>query len=230
VASISPTGVLTAVGQGGTSVFASYPPGFSNQSRFAFAAVAITPPGTFTVSGRTREPGAGDIGGVRVFNAASGRSVTSANGFYTMGGLTDDRLALSRDGYEPVEITATRNGSDDVPMQRILRLTAGGPDLASRIAPNDTAYDVGGGTQCQPCRLIRITGGSGSITLRLRWTRQGRLLSFWINGVRVTGSPGTLELATTITGNGGEVVIYVGTVDRLGESEHMDFTLSATDG
>ena len=227
VASIGLEGLLVAVGDGLTSIFAQYPAtAVSNATRYGFATVSVTPSGTFAVSGRTREPGAGDLGGVLVLNPASGRSVMSVNGSYALAGLTDERLSFTRDGFEPVEIRATRNGSDDVPMQRILRIAAGGAAVTGSIAPNDTAHDVGGGAQCQPCRLIRITGG-GTLTVRLTWTAPSRVLSMWVNGIRITANAGTQELTTSIAG-GGEVIIYVGSTDTLGFSEHIPFVISAT--
>jgi hypothetical protein len=224
VARIGSDGLLTALSEGGTGIFAQYPLIGGNIARFATATVSITPPGTFSVSGRTREPGAGDLGGVRVLNPASGRSVIS-NGSYTLGGVTDDRLTLTRDDYEPVDMRATHNGNDDVPMQRILRVTVGGAAITSRIAPNDTAYDVGGGGQCQPCRLIRINGGTGTVTVRLSWTAPSRVLSMWINGVRLTANAGAQELQATVAA-GGEVIIHVGSAATLGQNEHIPFSLS----
>ncbi|HET9372663.1 MAG TPA: IPT/TIG domain-containing protein [Vicinamibacterales bacterium] len=225
IARIGPDGVLVALAEGGTGVSAQYPAAAANSAtRFGSAQVVVTPPGTFVLSGRTREPGAGDLNGVLVRNPASGRSVVSANGGYTLAGLTDDRLSLTLDGFEPREMNGTRNGFDDVPMQRILRANAGGPAVASELARNDSSYDVGGGAQCQPCRLIRITG-AGSMAVRLTWTAPTRVLSLWVNGTRITGADGSQELVTTITGNG-EAVVYVGSTEQLGFSEHVRFTIS----
>ncbi|MGE5836012.1 MAG: IPT/TIG domain-containing protein [Acidobacteriota bacterium] len=227
IARIGPDGLLVAVGEGVTAIFAQYPAtGTGNTMRFANALASVTPLGTFAVSGRTREPGAGDLNGVLVRNPASGRSATSANGTYTFGGLTDDSLSLTLSGFEPVEIRATRNGFDDVPMQRILRIDADGPAVTSRIAPNDLAYDVGAGARCEPCRLIRING-SGSLTVLLTWTAPSRVLSIWLNGARITPNAGAQALDVPVVGSG-EAILYVGSTVSLGNQEHIPFSIRAT--
>jgi hypothetical protein len=98
VATISPTGLLTARALGSTFVSVRYPVTSTplNPSLFRSEAVSISPPGTFAISGRVREPGAGGVSGAEVRNVVNGQTVvTSASGLFSMFGLTDGRLSVT---------------------------------------------------------------------------------------------------------------------------------------
>ncbi len=68
VVTVSTEGLLTVVGFGRTSVFVSY------SNRNAFTTVTATPPGTFVISGRVREPGQGGVLDATITDRATGLS------------------------------------------------------------------------------------------------------------------------------------------------------------
>src|SRR6185369_13071877 len=93
-------------------------------------------------------------------------------GWFTMGEFTAPaRMRVERDGYEPAEADADHLGID-LPIQRIVRLTAGETVQPPRLAPNDLAYIVNAsGSRCFPCRMIRINvPARGTLHLHLAWS------------------------------------------------------------
>jgi len=215
VATIQPSGLLTATGLGVTSLAASY------KAQNAFASVIVTPPGTIATAGRARLPGNGGgeglgVAGFDVFDARSGqRTTTNADGRYTMGGLiSGTRLAFTRDDYEPAELVVT-NAFGDVAVQKSLRITAG--DTAqSQTAPNDVSYDLAPNGSCINCRLIRVmVPASGTLHLSLSWNVASAVENLWVQGQFFRGtSPGPLSVDVAV--GPGEVVVYAGMTTRTG--------------
>jgi hypothetical protein len=221
IASLSATGLLTAVAFGRTSVSGNF------GGKTVGAVVTATPEGTFVIFGRVREPGQGGVQGATVMEKATGRSVSSDRlGFFSIGALpaADTRLSLSNDDYEPREIDASATMEVDAPMQRIVRITAGESVQPVPLAPNDLAYDVDG-LRCRPCRLIRIiVPTTGDMELRLTWRARVRL-SLSAGGMSAAGDAGSASGFLTIS-TPGELVVYVGSTGPL--TDHVDFRLETS--
>lgn len=220
---ISSTGVLTVMRFGTSYILARY------LSKSVTANVRATPPGTFIVAGRVREPGSGGIENARVLELASGLSTMSLGGDfagqYSVGGLTNARLVVDKEGYERITIDATPNGSDDVPMQRLVRI-ARGENVSSTIAPNDMDYRSVPNSPCYPCRLIRVTGAqAGELQLRVTWTEPHSTLNVWVDGRLFAGTArGPSEIVADMPVVAGELLVYVG---LTGPSQYyVPFTLS----
>src|SRR4029450_7500486 len=102
IASVDAGGVLTArgFGLGGVTAF-FYPVRQTLQ-------VIVTPPGTFILAGRVREPGAGSLSAVTVRHIASGDSaITGNDGRYSLAGVPHPaQLSLTKPGYEPADLLA----------------------------------------------------------------------------------------------------------------------------
>ena len=224
VATVDSTGVVTARGLGLTSIFARYPS--SGPGRTGIAQVTVTPAGTFAMTGRVREPGAGGLSGARVLHIDSGQSGTSdTNGLVALGGLTGGaRLRISKDGYENSEITGV-SGFFDAPLQRVVRLAAGAPAYSAQLAPNDMDLDVGGGARCQPCRLIRVTSPSpGPAEVTLRWSGQVSL-RIWVDGRAFEPAAGTTEVTAGISIGSGDALVIVGRPETTAPANYIPFTL-----
>lgn len=227
VVSIAADGVLTARALGAATIQLRYQAPGSNSSLFRFAYVTVTPPGTFVVSGRVREPGAGSLSGVRVLHPATGQeTLTSGNGSYSFAGLTSSRFSFTKAEYEAVEAELTPNEDGDVPLQRIVRIEAGA-SVSPTLAPNDVDYLVSAGTHCQPCRLIRVTSTTaGTLQVRVTWTT-AQVLNVWVNGQAFLASAGVREVVADVPAGVGEVVVYVGkTPAPIGD--YVGFTMSTT--
>ena len=82
-----------------------------------------------------------------------------------MGGLTGSHLRLEKGGFEVAEFDAIPNQSNDTPLQKVIRLSAGESVTPLQLAPHDMSYTVGT-DRCFPCRLIRIMNAAAG-TLRL---------------------------------------------------------------
>ena len=169
-----------------------------------------------------------------VRHVASGASVlTETFGSYDFIGLTDRRLAFSKADFEPVELDATPNGFNDVPMQRVVRIEPGSAPEARNLAPNDMAYDVAPGTRCEPCKLIRILSEtSDNVRVRLTWTSTAIDMHLWVNGEMFPGNRAVrvVEARVPVTG-GGDAIFYVGTTTGPGSfSGHQPYTLTVTPG
>jgi len=227
VVAVSSHGVLTAVAFGTTEIRALY------EAKFAQFAVVATPPGTFVAFGRVREPGKGGVNGVRVSDPQSGRSTVTAttsgeDGRYSIGGLTNTRLAFAKDGYESREADIVPNTYTAVALQHIVRLSAGETVTPSDLAPNDMSYVVGA-DRCEPCRLIRVVvSGTGTLRLRLTWKEERATLNLWGPDGRYTGA--YPELTSEMPVTSGEVILYVGVLrgSGTGQSVYVPFALATS--
>jgi hypothetical protein len=227
VATISQDGILTATGLGITVLGVRY--SVTNPSLFRSVQVVVTPAGTFAASGRVREPGAGVIVDARVVHLASGEStLTNNGGNFFLGGLRGgSRFSFTKEGYEEVEADIVPDEFSDTPMQRVVRLAAGSPAYTSRLAPNDVEYLVGGSTRCQPCRLIRITGASGStIQVKLTWTGPAPV-QVWADGQVFEPGATPREVVADVRVTGGEARVFVGRVRTASPQDYISFSLVA---
>jgi hypothetical protein len=225
VVAASTDGVLTARSLGTSQILVRYPSTNSYLSRLVD--VTVTPPGTTAASGRAREPGAGGIAGVTVTHQRSGQSThTDASGYFSFGGLGGPSpFSFSKDGFEDTEAEPAPGGFFDVPMQRSVRIEAGGPPFTSSLAPNDMDYVIAG-THCQPCRMIRIVSQtSGTITVTLRWTAPVSL-HIWSQEGSIDAAGPAPELVTDLQVRGGETIIFVGTVRPDSVGDYIPFALS----
>lgn len=230
VATVSPTGLLTTTGLGGTYIAAqNNAVGTASRYYFQSVLVRVTPPGTLALLGWTREPGSGPLAGVGVREAQSGQSTTSnANGDYALGGLTSGVLTFTKSGYEDVQFETTGDTYDGWPLQQVVRLEAGG-SVSQKLAPHDVDYVVTGDTRCQPCRLIRVTSmAAGTLHLRLTWTEPASALNIWVNGQVFPGSSTTPEIAADVSVGVGEFLVYVGKLKSSALGNYVPFTLSTS--
>lgn len=228
IASVSTDGIVTARALGITSILLRYP--VSSSSLYRSAQIVVTPTGTFSASGRAREPGRGGVAGVRVVHLDSGASqVTGGDGYYFFGGLTGGpRFSFTKPDYEDVEADLVPNVLADTALQRVMHLTAGAGALNGLLAPNDMQYVVGAATRCQPCRLIRVTGG-GPAQVKLTWTGSS-VLQIWVNG-RAFGSPsGQRDVVADIPAAAGDTLVFVGVEQGQGTGEYVAISLTAVAG
>ena len=235
---VSNAGVLTATGFGRTFVIVRYfVPG---RQLVRSTQVSVTPAGTFSILGRVREPGGdngagngtGGLAGASVRHMTSGVTVlTGEFGAFTFGGLTDGRLAVSKDGFEPVELVAPPDSGVDVPLQRVVRIEAGSAPQSRMLAPNDVEYEPAPGTRCQPCRLIRITSDSpDTVLVRLTWSTTVDL-HVWVNGqMFAAGSPSVRVVEASVPVMNGETIIYVGAVAGPSFVGHQAYVVTVTPG
>ena len=211
-------GLLTVEALGRTTITANY------QGRIISRRVTATPPGTFIVSGRVREPGLGSLLDATVTDRASGRSGRSnTDGFFSLAGLLAPqvRMAIAKPDYEPRDFDATETSEVDGALQRVVRVTAGDSVDPAPLAPMDLAYDVDG-VRCQPCRMIRImVPSSGDMEMRVTWPTPGTLV-LYAGGMTVSSSNGFLSGFLTIP-SPRELIVYVAAADAAGGS-HKRFT------
>ena len=223
VAAVSPAGLVTVVGFGATWVAATY------QSRGAGLTVTATLPGTFVIAGRVREPGIGGIADVPVVDTTTGRSATSdPDGYFSIAGLPrlQAQIKAEKEGYEPAEVQATQTNVD-LPLQRIVHLTAGETSKPSPLAPNDLSYTVDG-KSCKPCRLIRVVvPRAGILDVRVTWTVVASNLTLFAEGQVVTGSVGALA-ANLFIAAPREVLIYLGAAPPGVVPDHTPFMLETS--
>jgi hypothetical protein len=202
VISVTSGGVVTVVGFGVGGIIARY------SMQTAGVEVRATPPNTFVVFGRVREPGAGGIPGVHVVERQSGRStLTDDVGVFSLGGLRSARMTFEKDGFEPPEVDVQPDTRLDVAMQWIVRMRAGETSEPQWLAPRDVSYRVGGEV-CQPCRRIRVmVARAGTLRLTLTWTEPRSMMTVWVNGQRFSGgsAPITGEAPVSV----GEHLVYV---------------------
>jgi Bacterial Ig-like domain (group 2) len=195
VVTMSTEGLLTVVGFGNTFVNASY------GNRNAFTRVTATPPGTFVISGRVREPGQGGVLDAMITVRGTGFSaMANADGIFQLAALPTPqaRLGITKAEYEPRELDATSSTDVDAPIQRIVRLMAGDSIEPAPLAPNDLSYDVDG-ARCEPCRMIRVTvPTTGDMQLVLTWDAPARL-TLYAGGMTLTGDSGRTEGFLTIS-------------------------------
>jgi hypothetical protein len=223
VFSVSPTGLVTVVRFGLVFVSATY------QSKIAGLSIQATPAGSFIVSGRLREPGAGGIAGATVHESGSGITVsTDEFGEYSLGGLTTAHLSFDKDGYERVMLEGDPLKPGDVPMQRIVRLAAGDAGAKLTLAPHDMDFlPIVGGVRCYPCRLVRVSvPQSGVLQLRLAWAETRSILSLWVGGQLFEGAGvGPSSVTADVMVTAGEFVVYVGTTKSV--DQYVPLTLAA---
>ena len=221
VITVNQGGLLVVTGLGATWV------AFTYQSTSATVQVTSTPPGTFVISGRVREPGVGGLPNVQVVDTISRRSaITDVDGLFSLAELSQRRahLTVQKEGYEPAEIDATDVGVD-LPVQQVVRLTAGETVTAAKLAPNDLSYTIGG-TRCSPCRLIRVVvPRAGSLHIRTTWTTTSKL-SLFIEGQMVDGT-GEMSADATI-GGPREVLVYLGALSADIVRDHTPFTIETS--
>lgn len=225
IATISPDGLLTAKALGTTPISVRYP--VSSPSVFRGTQVTVTPSGSFALSGRVREPGAGSVANARVVHLDSGTSVESnADGYFGFGGLTGrTRLRITKLGFEDSETEQELDAYFDAPLQRVVALAAGAAAYSSRLAPNDVTHDVGGGASCQPCRLIRVTSASpGIFSVTLRWSGP-ETLQIWVDGHAVAAEPGNREISANVNVGAGDTLVYVGRPRSATGSDYIPFNV-----
>jgi hypothetical protein len=209
VATVSPSGVLTAVRFGQSLVSAGYG-GLEWEQE-----VAVAPPGSFVAWGRVSLPSHSEIPSFHVTDTGAAKSTTSdASGtFAIVVPAGNARLAFDKPGYEHVEqVVAGASGQAvfaQVPAQEVSRIMAGG-SFQTVIAPNDVAYDVTPTARCVNCRLIRvISPAAGTLHLELTWNKPQATASLWIDG---SPSPSSLggPLVVELPVIAGEHVLHVG--------------------
>jgi hypothetical protein len=218
VAAVSVGGVLTALHLGATSVQATYQDATTAGKFIVFGTVTVTPAGTFIARGESRWPGNGPLPYVQVTETLSQQStITGGNGLFSFGGLTNAHLRLSKEGFEPVELEVAPPPSGplsvytSVPMQRVVRVTAGQVISPDPLHNNDVAYSMPGGRSCQPCRLIHIDVPSrGTLHLQLTWPSVPPDFELWVNGQRFGKSSIKLEVDADLAVSAGELTVYVG--------------------
>jgi hypothetical protein len=224
---ISSSGLVTATALGVANISVRYPatgvPSFTRS-----AMLKVTPPGTFVVYGRAREPGAGSLPGVLVQHLGTGQSVTtSPDGAYSFGGVTSAKMSFSRTGYEPVETDASFDAFFEVALQRVYRIEPEGSSTQV-LAPNDMIYPVQqGADRCEPCHLVRLTSPTaGRITLHVNWSDNGPPINVWTSGgQRFNGS--VRDATAELDVSAGETLLYVGrSVSSAQYFNHTTFTMT----
>jgi hypothetical protein len=221
VASVSLTGQLQATGFGMAYVRAVFMLGRAERR------IIVTPPGTFVVAGRVRQPGSSVLPDVAVLEPVSGQSTTTRNeGEFMLAGLTGTELILTRAQFETVR-TTVRPFDDllDVPMQPVYGIVTGGSVMGA-LAPHDLAYEVRPGVTCGVCRLIRVHSSvAGSLSVTLRWSHAPTRMTIWAGQDEFQAAPGATEIAATLPVQAGETVIFVGASTT---TAHVSFDLTTT--
>jgi hypothetical protein len=218
---VSAGGMVTVVRFGASYVGAMY------GTKYASVNVKATPAGTFVVSGRVREPGSSGIPGVQVRELTSAGSILSdSDGQYSMGALNAARLSFDKAGFEPIVMDGKLDAYNDVAMQRVVRIAAGGT-VNVNLAPHDMNYAAGGDSPCYPCRLIRVTSdGTGRLQLKVTWTESHSTLNLWINGQLFEGAArGPSEAVADVPIGAGELLVYVGMKNPV--EYYAPFTLTS---
>jgi Bacterial Ig-like domain (group 2) len=217
VLTVSTTGLITAVQLGRARVAVNY------QVRNTSAIVNITPPGTFIASGRVREPGFSGLGGVLVTDVVSGRYATSdSQGSFAIASVpVAAGLRFQKDGYETVSDVDVTDIGVDVPLQKIIRLSAGEKAEPPPLAPHDVEYTIGS-QRCQPCRRIRVVVGSRG-TLEVKASAAPEAVLFLPNGRTMSSDTAVVTAEITVT-TPGEVVLYFG-LPGTTISKYIKFTI-----
>ena len=222
IVTLSPTGLLTAVGFGSTFI------SFAYQTRTTGIAVTATTPGTVAIRGRVREPGVGSLSNVLVVETMSGRSTTTTSaGDFSFGDLPrlPAHLKVQIDEYEPAEVDVT-GLSVDLPVQHIVRLTAGETVKPARLGANGLVYTVGV-NRCIDCRLIRVVvPQAGTVHVKVTWVTS-TTLSLYAEGQVVNG--GTRELNAEVPIDAPrEVLMYLGGTPPNGVITDTTFTFETS--
>ena len=206
VATVSSSGLATAVGFGAAQIDGTY------DSLLVTFQIEVTPAGTFAVTGSVREPGQGAVAGVRVLEPVSGRStLTDQSGAYTLATLASRHLRFEKDGYEPVDLDVAPDAPGFVGMQRTVRVAAGETAIIPKLTHMDVAYSVGA-DRCSPCRLIRIVApAAGTMHFELAWEPDpGSALYLWVGGRRFGGDTHEKQFAADAAVNAGDNIVYLG--------------------
>jgi hypothetical protein len=219
---VSPSGVATVVGYGSTFI------SFTYGTRGAGRTATATPPGTFIISGRVREPGTGGLANITVVDLLSRRTATTdASGLFTMGELPNLHafFRVAAPGYEPAELDATQT-QVDIPVQQVVRVAAGDAVTPHPLAPNDLSYSIGS-DRCDDCRLIRVVATrAGSLRVRVTWTQTITKLRLFVQGQIANGGTGELTADTQINVPG-EVLMYLGAMPST-SAGHTNFTFATS--
>jgi hypothetical protein len=223
----SDTGVMTVSDSGEATVvgFGTCVISFEYQQQRASVNVRTGPP-AITVSGRVREPGGGSVALAAVVDTLSGRSaVTGRSGDFVITDLPQRqvRLKVEKAGYETREVE-TSASDVDVPIQRVVRITAGETVTPAQLAPNDVEYVLG--KDLCTCRLIRVVvPRAGTVGIRISWPQEDMTLHLLAEGVTANG---TTELTANIPVTGPrELVIYFGRLPAQ-RVDYVKFTLETS--
>jgi hypothetical protein len=221
VLTVSSTGLITAVQLGRALVTVNF------QGRNLTATVTIRLPGTLIASGRVREPGSSGVAGVLVTDVVSGSTATSdyQGSFEIVSVSPAARLRFEKEGYETVsDVALTRElptRDVDVPLQKIIRLSAGEKAEPPPLAPHDVEYMIGS-QRCRPCRRIRVVVGSRG-TLEVKASAAPEAVLFLPNG-RMMSSDTAVVTAEITVATPGEVVLYFG-LPGTTISKYIKFTI-----
>lgn len=223
---VSPGGMVTVMRFGQSHVSATY------QGKSSSLNVQATPPGTFVVWGRVREPGGAGLAGVTVREEFSGISTLSnADGEFSFGGLTGTRLVFEKDGYERAALAAKPGIFIEAPLQRVIRIAAGG-GVEVDLAPHDASYEIAAGVTCYPCRVVRIANAqAGRLQVTASWMEPRAALTLWINGRLFEGTAlgGPPEIVADVAIEApGELLVYIGMKNAA--DYHAPFTLTTRVG
>ena len=205
---VSTDGKATVIRFGQSYITATY------EGESASLNVQATPPGTFVLWGRAWEPGSRGLAGVVVREPSSGTSAVSGmDGEFSFGGLRGVRLTLEKEGYERAILEAKPGVFTDAPMQRVIRIAAGG-SVDVPLAPHDVSYELAAGARCYPCRMIRVVAGqAGRLRVKASWTEPRARLYLWVAG-RMFDAAAPAEplaiLAEVAVEAQGEVLVFVG--------------------
>jgi hypothetical protein len=177
------------------------------------------------IAGRVREPGAGGIANVQVVDTMSGRAATTdSEGEFSQAELPMPQAHFKAEptGYEPAEVDATRTNVD-LPLQRVVRLTAGETVKPDELAPNDLSYTVGA-DHCIDCHLIRVVvPQAGTVHVHVTWTFTASQLSLFAEGQVVAGTAGDLTADVPVNAPR-EVLMYLGGASPNSVHGHTPFT------
>lgn len=228
VMTVSPTGLVSVLRLGATTISAFYP----NQS--ATLSVTATPAGTFAMTGFVKEPGEGGVANLRVTDTASAMSTLTEFGgrfFLALHSGTSAHLKFEKDDYEPIELDAVPGVILDVRVQQMIRLIAGETVAPDRLAPFDLTYDVGAGQRCNSCRLVRIVVPTkGMLHLRLTWPAACPVtLGLWLGGRHIVpAAASSTEVETDVAATAGEMILYVDRVSPAATACHVPFVLTTS--
>ena len=205
---VSTDGRATAIRFGQSYITATY------EGESGSLNLQAAPSGTFVVWGRAWEPGGSGLPGAVVREPSSGISaVAGMDGEFSLGGLTGVRLTIEKAGYERATLEAKPGVFTDAPMQRVIRIAAGG-SVEVGLAPHDVSYEPAAGARCYPCRMIRVLASqAGRLRVKASWTEPRARLYFWVAG-RIFDATAPAEplavLAEVAVDVPGEVLVYVG--------------------
>jgi len=230
VATVSSSGVVTATGLGKATIQAGY------LNRNGFTTVQVSPPGTFVIAGRVRDPGQGQgaglgVPGFTVRNVSTGMvTTTDASGDYALAGIfPGDRVTYEKGGWETVERVFNSANDDPNPgAQRTIGISAGSTAVIN-TAPNDVIYQLQPGGSCTPCRLVRVMSAtSGTLHLKLTWTGTGPRLNLWVAGQTFSSdSTAPIQVVADIPVSAGETLVYAGIIGGPPTS-YMTVTLATS--